>query len=108
VIYSLFPSGEHTTSDKIIWGAKVLWTGALCLVFVVCTLASFWWQVPSSWWSDFWQWYLQITLVISVIVSLWFGIGAVSDIRAFLFRLQHRAVGHGETCLPPASGEHVS
>ncbi|TWT69017.1 sodium:solute symporter family protein [Crateriforma conspicua] len=87
MLRSLFPSEEFTLGDKWIWGAKMAWTGGLGIVFVVGTTAACFFQVDGRWWATFWNGYIQATLVIALVTTCWFSVGAVGDLKRFLVRL---------------------
>lgn len=85
---SMLPTSEYTRFDRVIWAAKMLWTAALLVVFVVGTTASLIYDVSDQWWSRFWQIYLSCIIVISVVITIWFGLGAVRDGKRFIKKIQ--------------------
>lgn len=98
---SLFPNSEYTFWDKCIWLAKILWTGGFCLIAIFGTVAALVWGVSGSWWASFWKIYIQATMVVAVITTIWFMIGSVFDFRKFLVRIQSQASPVSSNTSPP-------
>ncbi len=78
---------EFTTSDKLIYVLSYGYTFIITGIFIVgCILALFYDFADASW-MKFWYGYVVVLLVISAIVTVWFTIGGIRDIRSMLHRL---------------------
>ena len=86
---SMLPTSEYTKADRVIWGAKMVWTGGLFVVFTIGTVAALVYEVDDAWWSRFWEIYLWAILMISIIITFWFGIGAIRDGARFLDKVKN-------------------
>lgn len=81
---SLTPTPEYTRRDRVVWAAKILWTGGLCLMFLSVTTYGIFFGVADSFWTSFWLWYIRLSLVIAVGVTIWFLTGAAFDVQRFI------------------------
>jgi len=84
---------EFTFSDKLIYLIGYAWVFGWLVVFILGSAYVLWHKaargdwVPLSHWLGFWQAYVWIYLIVSMVILLWFTIGGVVDIRAMFRRL---------------------
>jgi SSS family solute:Na+ symporter len=78
---AILPSAEFTTSDKVIYYAKLGWTLIWFSVFIIGTIYNLTYNVADSSWATFWAWQFGITLIIGIITTIWFFIGGIYDVR---------------------------
>jgi len=77
---------EFTQNDKVIYVLSYIWTFGWVAVFIIGTF----YQLvlggggSTSQWIGFWNVYVWIYIVVSVLVLVWFGIGGIKDITAML------------------------
>ena len=79
---------EFTRGDKVIYITAYTWTFVWVVVFIVGTIYNLSTNVSDSSWIKFWEYYIYINLVASIIVIVWFTIGGVKDFKDMVFRLR--------------------
>jgi SSS family solute:Na+ symporter len=114
---------NFTRSDKLVVGGIFWWAMAMAAVNVVATA----WNLlirpwPVTWWTHYWLIVgIFLPFVIAVVTFVWFGIGAVGDLRLFFAALRTmkrdarddgRVVGRhnaaDEAAKPPSTREVVA
>jgi solute:Na+ symporter, SSS family len=78
---------EFTRSDRIVYLSSLAFTTLLIAVFLIGTLYNLAVKVPTGSWVGFWSFYTAIILTISVIITLWYTVGGVYDLRRMLHLL---------------------
>ena len=90
---------EFSPGDKMLYAATLLWTCIWLVVFLVVTAVYFFggsrhsdgtWSpgVSPEGWLRLWHVQIHVTLILGVIVTLWFLIGGVVDVRALFKALR--------------------
>jgi SSS family solute:Na+ symporter len=79
---------EFTLGDKVIYILSYTWTLTWTAVFIVGTIYALIYGIPDLTWMNFWWYYVGLLLVISLIVSVWFTIGGIKDLRSMITRLR--------------------
>lgn len=85
---------EFTKGDKIIYLTAYTWTFLWVVVFIIGTIFNLSGDVPDSSWITFWKYFVNINLVASIIVIVWFTIGGVKDFKDMLNRLKTMVRNH--------------
>lgn len=81
---------EFTRGDKIIYVVTMGWTAMWVLVFVVGTIYNFFiHKITNTSWMHFWMIYTYIFLTASIIVTIWFTIGGIKNLREMISALRH-------------------
>jgi SSS family solute:Na+ symporter len=75
---------EFTRRDRVLYIVTYVWTFANITVFVVGTIWNLTSEVSNAAWLTYWKVYIWVTVALSIVVILWFGIGGVRDIRRML------------------------
>lgn len=79
---------EFTRSDKAIYIATYGWTFLWSVIFVVGTIYNLTHKVGDLAWMKFWYFFIGVNLVVSVLITAWFTIGGMRDIRAMFAELK--------------------
>ncbi len=85
---SLRPGPEFTRGDRWIYFAAYGWTVLWVGVFAVGTTINLTREVADASWARFWFWFVMIQAAAAVVVTVWFAIGGIRDLRAMLSRLK--------------------
>jgi len=84
---------EFTPGDKLIYLIGYSWIFGWIVVFLIGTVINLWLKAstgeyaPLSSWLAFWQAYVWIYLVVSVLIIVWFTIGGFQDLRRMFKQL---------------------
>jgi len=78
---------EFTRKDRLIYVLTYVWTLGWVAVFLVGTIYNLSHQVDDRVWQKFWLIYIYINLVVSCVVTVWFALGGLRDIRGMFKRL---------------------
>ena len=79
---------EFTRGDKIIYIATYAWIISWILVFLVGTIYYLTVGFSDDGWMKFWYVFLWINLAAMIIITLWFGIGGIKDIKSMFKSLK--------------------
>jgi SSS family solute:Na+ symporter len=79
---------ETTTGDRVIIIASYCWTLGWTAVFIVGTIYNLTHDVADGVWAEYWRVFLQVQVVLSLVVIVWFSWGGLRDLRAMLRRLR--------------------
>lgn len=91
------PTAEFTLGDRIIYWVTTGWTAAWVLVFIVGTLFYFIVEpFTSEQWMSFWKIYTYVFLGASIIVTIWFTIGGIKNLREMISALRHNLRDHSD------------
>lgn len=82
---ALIGGKEFTTTDKAIRLSVLVWGIGWLSVFVVGIICNKLMDIPEHWWSKFWHIYIWISMVMGAIVTVWFLIGGLKDLR-YMFK----------------------
>ena len=76
---------EFTMGDKLLYAGTIAWTLLWLIVFIWFTVQHFFFGVSANQWLTLWHIKIFITLILGLIVTIWFLIGGLVDVRD-LFR----------------------
>lgn len=76
---------EFSGRDRIVTYITLSWPLFWTAVFIVFTIYNLVVEVPPGSWMAYWKWWTMFVLAMGVVITIWFSIGAVADIRA-MFR----------------------
>jgi len=79
---------EFTKSDKLIYILNYVWTGMWTLIFIIGTVYNLSNPVGDSSWMKYWEYYIYINMVVSIIIIVWFTVGGISDLKHMISSLQ--------------------
>lgn len=94
---ALGPTSEFTRGDKIIYIATYGWTAAWTIVFIIGTIYNLTTDVSNEVWLKFWKIYTWIYLVTAVIVTIWFTIGGIKNLKEMIHALRTNIRDHSDT-----------
>lgn len=95
--WKMFGMGkEFTTGDKFIYISTYTWSFSWVIVFIIGTIYNLSTDVSDSSWIRFWEIYVYINLVVSIIVIVWFTIGGIKDFKDLLYRLKTMVRDHSD------------
>ena len=72
---------DFSRRDRALYVLTWTWTGLWTLVFVVGTVLCLTQDVGQEPWLTYWQAYIYVQIVMSVVVIVWFTLGGVRDVR---------------------------
>ena len=78
---------EFTRGDKLIYIITYIWTFCWTAVFIIGTVYNLTQDVSDLVWLKFWHVYIWINIIMSVIVTIWFTIGGLHDLKFMFNRL---------------------
>lgn len=88
---------EFTRGDKIIYAVTIGWTLLWVLVFIAGTIYNFVVRpIETSTWMEFWKVYTYIFLGVSIVVTIWFTIGGIKNLREMISALRHNMRDHSD------------
>ncbi|HBG28629.1 MAG: hypothetical protein A2Y10_00040 [Planctomycetes bacterium GWF2_41_51] len=79
-------SGEFNRKDKILYISTFVWTGLWIAIFITGTIYNFVVDVKTESWITFWRYYTPMTLVLSIVTTIWFTLGGLIDLKK-MFKL---------------------
>jgi SSS family solute:Na+ symporter len=88
---------EFTRGDRWIYIATYTWTFAWVIVFIIGTAINLSGVVSNEAWLAFWQTYVWIYLVVSVIVTVWFTAGGLVNLREMIAALRTMRRDHADS-----------
>jgi len=95
--WKIFGMGaEFTKSDKLIYILNYVWTGMWTLIFIIGTVYNLSNPVSNSSWMKYWEYYIYINMVVSIIIIVWFTLGGISDLKHMISSLQSDYRDHGD------------
>ena len=93
--WKIFMMGEEfTKTDKIIYVANYIWTGAWTLVFIIGTIYNLSNEVSNARWMAFWEKYIFIYIFMATITMIWFTIGGFRDLKIMMVKLKNDQRDH--------------
>lgn len=78
-------TSEFTGSDRVVAYVTLSWPLVWTVIFVAVTSYALLFGIPDATWLAFWHGWVWFILVSAVIVTLWFAIGGIGDMR-YLYR----------------------
>ena len=95
--WKIFGMGaEFTKSDKLIYILNYVWTGMWTLIFIIGTVYNLSNPVMDSSWMKYWEYYIYLNMVVSIIIIVWFTVGGISDLKQMISSLQSDHRDHGD------------
>ena len=95
--WKIFGMGaEFTKSDKLIYILNYGWTGMWTLIFIIGTVYNLSNPVSDSSWMKYWEYYIYLNMVVSIIIIVWFTVGGISDLKHMISSLQSDRRDHGD------------
>ena len=88
---------EFTRSDKGIVVATYTWTAVWTVVFIIGTIYNLTTEVKNESWMAFWKIYTWIYLITSVIVTIWFTIGGIKNLKEMIHALKTMVRDHKDS-----------
>ncbi len=83
---------DFNRRDKIIYMGMTAWIATLGTIFVVGTIYNLTADVKDSWWITFWKYYLWVFFVFGSVITVWFAIGGIIDMKKMFNRLKREIV----------------
>ena len=95
--WKIFGMGaEFTKSDKLIYILNYVWTGMWTLIFIIGTFYNLSNPVSDSSWMKYWEYYIYLNMVVSIIIIVWFTVGGINDLKHMISSLQSDHRDHGD------------
>ena len=95
--WKIFGMGaEFTKSDKLIYILNYVWTGMWTLIFIIGTVYNLSNPVSDRSWMKYWEYYIYLNMVVSIIIIVWFTVGGISDLKHMISSLQSDHRDHGD------------
>ncbi len=95
--WKIFGMGaEFTKSDKLIYILNYVWTGMWTLIFIIGTVYNLSNPVSDSSWMKYWEYYIYLNMVVSIIIIVWFTVGGISDLKHMISSLKSDHRDHGD------------
>jgi SSS family solute:Na+ symporter len=89
---------EFTKGDKLIYAVTMGWTLLWVLVFFAGTIYYFVSDgISNAAWMNFWMTYTWIFLIASIVVTVWFTIGGIKNLREMISALRHMVRDHSDS-----------
>jgi solute:Na+ symporter, SSS family len=80
-------TAEFTRGDKLLYGFVIAWTLFWFGIFVVGNICYFVFEISTEVWAKFWLYYVWITMLLGVPITIWLAIGGIIDVRRMFRRL---------------------
>ena len=71
--------------DKVVYLSMVFWTLGLVVMFFTVIAINLTFGLSDGWWEIFWKGYIWVSLIAGAIVTVWFTIGGVYDMK-YMFK----------------------
>lgn len=81
-------NSDFSLRDKIIYILMTLWTVMWIVIFLAVTAYHLIFKTTDKFWLGFWKFYIYVFFVLGTIVTIWFTIGGIRDIRRMYARLK--------------------
>ncbi|MBA4312002.1 MAG: sodium:solute symporter [Chlorobiaceae bacterium] len=88
---------EFTKGDKLIYIATYTWTFLWVVVFIIGTIYNLTHEVSNISWMKFWEIYIWIYLLTSIIVIIWFTIGGIINVKEMMTALKAMKRDHADS-----------
>ncbi|MCD4831345.1 MAG: hypothetical protein K8R02_05980 [Anaerohalosphaeraceae bacterium] len=72
---------EFTRRDKILYITTAAWSLMWVGIFIVGTIYNLIFDVSTESWEKFWYFYIILSLVVGIVITIWFFIGGMHDIK---------------------------
>ena len=71
---------DFNLRDRMIYIATIAWTALLVFIFIFGVVYNFYVEVEDKSWVAFWKYYIIVSLVMSVVTTVWFAVGGLSNL----------------------------
>lgn len=88
---------EFTRGDKGIVVATYTWTIVWTIVFIIGTIYNLTTEVKNETWMAFWKAYTWVYLITSIIVTVWFTIGGIKNLKEMIDALRTMVRDHKDS-----------
>ena len=79
---------QMTGWDRFITAATLLWPLGFTVIFIAVTVYAYRYGLTAEWWLGYWHWWTWFAFVIAAVVTTWFVIGGIRDLRRMFKRLE--------------------
>jgi SSS family solute:Na+ symporter len=83
---------EFSGGDRLITYVTLAWPLVWTAIFVAFTTYNLLVDVPDASWMTYWKWWTWFIWLTGIIITIWFSIGAIRDIRVLFRDLKSGAV----------------
>ncbi len=83
---------EFSGRDRVVTYVTLAWPLVWTAIFIVFTVYNAFVDVPDESWMTYWKWWTVFILLSGVVITIWFSLGAVIDIRQLFSDLKSGAV----------------
>ena len=87
---------DFNLRDKIVYLCTVGWTTAWFIGFIFVTAYNVVVDVKTESWIKFWEFYMWLSLIIGVVIAIWFTIGGIIDLKKMFCKLRDEIVNAGD------------
>jgi SSS family solute:Na+ symporter len=88
---------EFTRRDKAVVIATYTWTGLWTVVFIIGTIYNLTTEVRNESWMQFWKIYTWIYLITSILVTIWFTLGGMANLKEMIHSLRTMVRDHKDS-----------
>lgn len=81
-------SNEFTAADKVIFFSAFGVSFFCFFLFVVVSVYHVFFKTSNNFWMMFWKYYILVSLVMTILYSMWVYIGGAIDVKRMLHRLR--------------------
>lgn len=81
-------NSDFSLRDKTIYILMMLWTLMWIVIFLSITAYHLIFKTTDKFWLGFWKFYIYVFFILGTIVTVWFTIGGIRDIRHMYARLK--------------------
>jgi len=81
---ALRPDKEFSRRDRFVFYLTIIWSLSLFSAFVIISMLNLHERWSDDWWFSFWMIYLGIGMVKAVIMTVWFLVGGVINLREMM------------------------
>jgi len=88
---------EFTRGDRFIYVATYGWTLFWLVVFISGTVYNMTHDVSDAPWMEFWKLYMWLYLIVAIVVTIWFTIGGVKNVKEMIGALKTMRRDHSDS-----------
>ena len=79
---------EMTRWDRVATALTLLWPFCFTVVFIVVTIHAVRHGLDRAWWVGYWHWWTYLAFGVAAVVTIWFLVGGLRDLRRMFARLR--------------------
>lgn len=79
---------EFTFWDRVIYLSTIGWNFLWLGIFIIGTVLNLSFDVSDKVWGNYWYWYIVISIILGVVITVWFVIGGISNIKDMFAKLR--------------------